>query len=129
MPASQPYPSTLRSPSADHTALSLEQRWEALGSHVDAVAALADLKGQPDDEPSSTFARRLADADDRSIAIARRGLEDMELLASMGLKALREVEARQQDTPAPIQAPALTLWRELYHARASVLSALEAIPA
>lgn len=113
---------------------SLEERWDALQCSADEIAALADLSPHPSNPdlsdpdrsaPQQPFELTLKHADERAVAIAERGVEDMELLAKTGLKALKQVQARGK----PVQAPALALWRELYHAREAVLLVLEPVPA
>lgn len=107
----------------------LVQRWGALQRRADEIAALADLA--PEFSASEKDAARIALGDafshacERAAQIATRGIEDMELLTETGLKALVQVQARGK----PVQAPALALWRELYHAREAVLSVLEPVPA
>ncbi|UAB78409.1 hypothetical protein INR77_01290 [Erythrobacter sp. SCSIO 43205] len=103
---------------------SLEERWEALERKGEQIAALADLKPQVSNEGSNQIADLLTHADERAATAALRGLEDMEMLVAVGLQAILEVQARHQD----VQAPALALWRELYHAREAVLSVLEPVP-
>lgn len=127
MPAtpSRPHRSVPLPSSHDPACVSLEERWNALQLKAGEIATLADLGEEQNGETREAFAHYLARADERAAAVAERGLEDMELLAAIGLKALTEVQARHKDA----HAPALALWRELYHAREAVLSVLEPVPA
>lgn len=114
-----------QSSSATAQSVSLEDRWTALQLKTERIARLADLGPEQDDTPQEAFKRDLAQADERTASVVERGVEDMELLAAMGLKALEEVHSRHQNA----HAPALALWRELYHARQAVLSVLDPVPA
>ena len=108
----------------DGSSVSLEQRWNALQTKADQVAVLAELQPEEPGPSKSAFEQCLSNADEGAAKIASRGLEDMELLAETGLRALTQVKARGKS----VQVPALALWRELYHARGAVLSVLEPVP-
>ena len=119
-------PETATATASGHSAQSsLEERWDALVQKGEKIAALAELGEERSDDANRSFVRCLQSADKHAADAATRGLEDMELLVSVGLKALLEVQAREKD----VQAPALALWRELYHAREAVLSVLKPVPA
>lgn len=103
----------------------LDQRWVRLHEIAGEVARLADLSPEPVAQTTARFTHPTAHADSGALAVAEQGIEDIEALLLMGLKALRNVEERGQDPGAA----ALVLWREFYHARETVLSVLEPIAA
>lgn len=102
-------------------------RWEHVHQQASLVAAMADLADEPQSASTNTngnaalFAQGLAGAEEAIRTLAQSGLEDMECLLDHGIRALKEVEARGQDT----HAPALALWREFYHAREAVLQMVQ----
>lgn len=95
-------------------------RWEALHENAAQVATIADLSAEADNGPRDAFAELIATASAWQLNLARRGIDDIEACLNVGLKALLAVTARGQDA----SAPALTLWREFYHAREGVLALL-----
>jgi len=99
----------------------LGHHWAAVHEKADQIAQMADLAPEPIDAVTSRLDQALAISGTQAYGTALRGLEDADMLVTMGLTALREVEARGQDT----NAPALALWREFYHAREAVLTVLE----
>lgn len=107
----------------------LTQRWSALLEKAGQIAQMAELAPEPLGEMNTRFANALARTGalfgNHTHTAAQRGVEDMEILVEMGLRALKEVESRGQDPGAP----ALTLWREVYHAREAVLSVMEPVAA
>lgn len=107
----------------------LTQRWSALLEKAGEIAQMAELSPEPTEEMNSRFASALARTGalfgNHTHTAAERGIEDMEVLMDMGLTALKEVEARGQDPGAP----ALALWREVYHAREAVLTVMEPVAA
>lgn len=104
---------------------SLSQRWTTLHKKAGEIARMADLAPEPLDQIARRFAAGLAHSGalfgNHAHSAAVRGIEDMEILVEMGLKALKEVESRGQDP----SAPALTLWREVYHSREAILNVME----
>lgn len=107
----------------------LTQRWAALLEKAGQIADMAQLSPEPTGEMNTRFANALARTGmlfgNPTHIAAERGVEDMEMLIEMGLTALKEVESRGQDPGAP----ALALWREVYHAREAVLSVMEPVAA
>lgn len=99
----------------------LHTRWCTVHARSCQIAEMADLAPEPLDSAASQFETAFAQATGPILTIAHHGVEDIELLVDLGLKALEEVQARGQDTGAP----ALALWREFYHAREAVLAILE----
>jgi len=103
----------------------LNQRWTALHTKAGQIAAMADLAPEPLDTVNTRFNDALAQSGilfgNYTHSAALRGIEDMEILVKMGLKALKEVESRGQDAGVP----ALALWREVYHAREAILTVME----
>ncbi|WP_298306715.1 hypothetical protein [uncultured Erythrobacter sp.] len=95
--------------------------WTAVHEKAGQIAAMADLAPEPMDTVTSRLDQALAVSGTHSYGAALRGLEDVDMLVTMGLTALREVKARGRDA----NAPALALWREFYHAREAVLTVLE----
>jgi hypothetical protein len=96
----------------------LEQRWIALHDRAGQIAAMADLAREPMGPLVDRFAEAMMRCDRSAQAAAMQSLDDIETLVDLGLRALKEVEARKQDP----DAPALALWREFYHAREAVLA-------
>lgn len=103
----------------------LERRWIALHDQARQIAAMADLTGEPMAPLIERFSKAMAYSDIHWHKAALGSLGDIELLVELGLKALKEVDARRQD---PV-APALALWREFYHAREAVLVSAQPIAA
>lgn len=99
----------------------LIERWRALHEKSGLIAQMADLSPEPIEPVSRRFEDALLSTDQTGQRLVQRAMEDIELLAEIGLKALREVEARDQAT----HAPALALWREFYHSREALLTVLE----
>jgi hypothetical protein len=111
-----------RSSTPEHASSgSLHHRWLALQERSAEIARVADLAPEAVDPIMARFDEATSSHNSHALEVARRGLEDMELLVEMGLSALREVEARGQEA----HAPALALWREFYHAREAVLGLME----
>ena len=100
---------------------SLNQKWLLLHEKSAEIARLADLAPEALDPIVARFNEAASSQNTHALVQAQRGLEDIELLVDMGLRALKEVEARSQDA----HAPALALWREFYHAREAVLFVME----
>lgn len=107
----------------------LGQRWSALHGKLAQIAQMAELSPEPLDETTARFNNGLALTGalfgNHAHSAVERGVEDMEILVEIGLTALHEVESRGQDPGAP----ALALWREVYHAREAVLSVMEPVAA
>jgi len=104
---------------------SLEDQWLDLHERAERVAIMADLAPENTSGIAHNFTTRYASAAPAQRALAATAVGDIEILLETGLKALREVEARGKET----HAPALALWREFYHARQSVLAALQPMAA
>ena len=114
---------TMRAVSASQSdpALPLETRWEALHARAAQVAALAGLAQEAGHGEAAELAGLLDTATPWQRDIAARGIEDLDALVDTGLRALSTLTERGQDACAP----AITLWREFYRARETVLGVLQ----
>ncbi len=121
MAAKPPIPFIASNESGAQPLMTLGHSWTAVHEKAGQVALMADLAPEPMDAVASRLDQALAVSRAHSYGAALRGLEDVDMLVTMGLAALRKVEARGQDA----NAPALALWREFYHAREAVLTVLE----
>lgn len=99
---------------------SIKLRWAVLHEKAGEIAEMADLSPEPAEVAAVHFDEAIAGATEPTKTFAQQGLGDIEHLIDMGLRALKEVEARNQDA----SVPALALWREFYHAREAILGAI-----
>ena len=101
--------------------VSLETRWDALHARASQLAALAQLGAETHRGDVPEIGALLDNANDWQREIAQRGVEDLDAMMDIGLRAISTLTERGQDA----STPALTLWREFYHAREAVLAALQ----
>lgn len=101
-----------------HADRSVAARWELLHETGREIASMAALAAEPMREPFASYPERIEAAGATRLALAHRGLDDIDAMMQPGLTALRLIAARGLDTTAP----ALALWREFYHARAGLLA-------
>lgn len=125
MAAKPPIPFIAANESAAQPLETLGHLWTTVHEKAGQIAQMADLAPEPLISVTSRLDQALVGSGSHAYDLAQRGLEDVDMLVTMGLTALGEVEARGQDA----NAPALALWREFYHAREAVLTVLEPVAA
>lgn len=78
---------------------------------------MAALAPEPFTGELADFPARIEATGGARLTLARDALGDIDAILQPGLMALRNIQARGQDTTAP----ALALWREFHALRASLL--------
>ena len=99
----------------------LDLRWSAIAAGAAQLAAMAGLSSERAAFPQDAgFASQLDGAESWQVDLARRGIEDIEAMMDIGMRALGNLAGRGRD----VHVPALALWREVFHARTAVLAAV-----
>ena len=102
----------------DGNSAGLAAGWALLHEAGEAVAALAQLGGEPVAVSPADFAMRAAAAGPTRLALAEQMIDDCAAALHTGITALAAAAEAGRDTTAA----ALTLWREFDRARGALIA-------
>lgn len=95
----------------------LAAQWTSLHALGNKVGALAGLAGEPYQGQVAEFEHSLMNLSELRARLGQQGINDIRAMVSTGLDALETIADRGQD----VTAPAVTLWREYFIARAALM--------